>query len=67
MSDDRWAALVQESKQAPPRPAPPRPAPPSPPHARRTDVHDMIDNMTIQPVKNKGGVGAVTARLIFFF
>ncbi|RCH96672.1 Protein kinase, partial [Rhizopus stolonifer] len=52
MSDDRWAALVQESKQAPPRPAPPRPAPPSPPHARRTDVHDMIDNMTIQPPKS---------------
>ncbi|KAI9263749.1 kinase-like domain-containing protein [Sporodiniella umbellata] len=54
LSDDRWAALIQEKKQpqGPPRPAPPRPAPP-PPHAKRPqDIHDMMDDLSIRSPKS---------------
>lgn len=59
MSDDRWAALIQESKQTKPvphRPAPPRPAPPPPIARRPQDIHDMMDELSIKSV-----------RLLFFF
>lgn len=46
MSDDRWAALIQESNGGH-RPAPPRPAPPPP---RRADVNDMMDDLAIRTV-----------------
>ncbi|EIE92236.1 hypothetical protein RO3G_17043 [Rhizopus delemar RA 99-880] len=51
MSDDRWDALIQESKQTqmpPQRPAPPRPAPPPPNAKRPQDVHDMMNDLSIK-------------------
>lgn len=54
MSDDRWAALIQESKQTKPvphRPAPPRPAPPPPIARRPQDIHDMMDELSIKSVR----------------
>jgi protein-serine/threonine kinase len=54
MSDDRWAALIQESKQTqmpPQRPAPPRPAPPPPNAKRPQDVHDMMNDLSIKTVR----------------
>ncbi|KAI8081055.1 kinase-like domain-containing protein [Thamnidium elegans] len=48
MSDDRWAALIQESNGGH-RPAPPRPAPPPP---RRNDVNDMMDDLAIRTPKS---------------
>jgi protein-serine/threonine kinase len=53
-SDDRWDALIQESKgtQLPPqRPAPPRPAPPPPSAKRSQDVHDMMNDLSIKSVR----------------
>ncbi|CEI93157.1 Putative STE/STE20/PAKA protein kinase [Rhizopus microsporus] len=55
MSDDRWAALIQESKQTKPvphRPAPPRPAPPPPIARRPQDIHDMMDELSIKSPKS---------------
>ncbi|KAG1141999.1 hypothetical protein G6F37_007901 [Rhizopus arrhizus] len=55
MSDDRWAALIQESKQTqmpPQRPAPPRPAPPPPNAKRPQDVHDMMNDLSIKTPKS---------------
>jgi protein-serine/threonine kinase len=50
MSDDRWAALVQEAKNTTPhRPAPSRPAPP-PPSPKRNDINDMMDDLSIRSV-----------------
>lgn len=54
MSDDRWDALIQESKQTqmpPQRPAPPRPAPPPPNAKRPQDVHDMMNDLSIKTVR----------------
>lgn len=54
MSDDRWAALIQESKQTKPvphRPAPPRPAPPPPIARHPQDIHDMMDELSIKSVR----------------
>ncbi|KAG1054040.1 hypothetical protein G6F46_001926 [Rhizopus delemar] len=55
MSDDRWDALIQESKQTqmpPQRPAPPRPAPPPPNAKRPQDVHDMMNDLSIKTPKS---------------
>ncbi|ORY95898.1 kinase-like domain-containing protein [Syncephalastrum racemosum] len=56
MSDDRWAALIQESKKSPSTPIPaagrtppPRPAPPPPTTGRLPDrdVNEMLDELTV--------------------
>lgn len=49
MSDDRWAALIQESANGH-RPAPPRPAPPPPTQQRRNDMNEMMDDLAIRTV-----------------
>lgn len=57
MSDDRWAALINERSEqqqnpiSPHRPAPPRPAPPPPIQpGRRPDMNEMMDELAIRTV-----------------
>ncbi|KAI9354005.1 kinase-like domain-containing protein [Pilaira anomala] len=51
MSDDRWAALIQESTaNGNHRPAPPRPAPPPP--RRTNELNEMMDDLAIRTPKS---------------
>lgn len=58
MSDDRWAALIQENNSnanSQHRPAPPRPAPPPPSIGTQRkntngDLNDMMDELAIRTV-----------------
>lgn len=50
MSDDRWAALIQESANGNHRPAPPRPAPPPP--RRTNELNEMMDDLAIRTVSS---------------
>jgi hypothetical protein len=56
MSDDRWAALIQENNNAANnhRPAPPRPAPPPPVGTQRknSDLNEMMDDLAIRTVSS---------------
>ncbi|KAL9537551.1 hypothetical protein MBANPS3_011678 [Mucor bainieri] len=57
MSDDRWAALINERSEqkpiSPHRPAPPRPAPPPPIQSgRRPDMNEMMDELAIRTPKS---------------
>ncbi|KAK4518365.1 uncharacterized protein ATC70_001718 [Mucor velutinosus] len=57
MSDDRWAALINERSEqkpiSPHRPAPPRPAPPPPIQpGRRPDMNEMMDELAIRTPKS---------------
>ncbi|KAG1071651.1 hypothetical protein G6F42_025999 [Rhizopus arrhizus] len=59
MSDDRWAALINERSEqkpiSPHRPAPPRPAPPPPIQpGRRPDMNEMMDELAIRTVSYLG-------------
>ncbi|CEP13652.1 hypothetical protein [Parasitella parasitica] len=59
MSDDRWAALINERSEKTPmshqRPAPPRPAPPPPIQpGNRHDMNKMMDDLAIRsPISPK--------------
>lgn len=56
-SDERWANLIQESKQigkqpVPHRVPPPRPAPPSNINSNHTDINEMMDDLAIRNPKS---------------